>query len=255
MFRAFCIAAALLYSGGAAAKTASEACKLIARGESFVSCPEDLTARVRDAAYPVPAEVTLENGVMTLRGSIKKETADTALALLETAPPFLQVRLDSPGGSPDAAIRIGRKLREKKARVTLEDGALCLSACNFVYMGGLIREAQDSAVFGAHAFDLRCMKREHQHKIAQLAEQETRYAYDMGVSKCFIPEVMFNHATNSLYCVSPEERARYNIDNAGAKEPGKLPPCEADITSLMEEIKQIVRSVKKEAIQEIRQEY
>ena len=52
---------------------------------------------------------------------------------------FLSVELNSPGGSVDAAMKIGRILRKEGPIVDVKKGALCLSACVLILAGGATR--------------------------------------------------------------------------------------------------------------------
>jgi hypothetical protein len=52
---------------------------------------------------------------------------------------FLSVELNSPGGSVDAAMKIGRILRKEGPIVDVKKDALCLSACVLTLAGGATR--------------------------------------------------------------------------------------------------------------------
>jgi hypothetical protein len=52
---------------------------------------------------------------------------------------LLSVELNSPGGSVDAAMKIGRILRKEGPIVDVKSGALCLSACVLILAGGTTR--------------------------------------------------------------------------------------------------------------------
>jgi hypothetical protein len=227
---------------------AKQACARMSAAQEYISCPENLAARVLEKAYPSPARIERTAKSLHIYGFISTTTVVAAEEALQNAPPFFPVYIDSPGGSPGAAMQIGRILREKEARTILNDDSVCISACNFLFMSGRIRKASAKAVFGSHSFDLRCMKREHQNKIAQMAEQEVRFAFDMGISKCFLPEIMFRYRQDQIYCVSPEQMDRYNLDNiTQISKGGVMPECNAETERLMAEIKQIGRAVEAEA--------
>jgi hypothetical protein len=52
---------------------------------------------------------------------------------------FLSVELNSPGGSVDAAMKIGRILRKEGPIVDVKKSSLCLSACVLILAGGTTR--------------------------------------------------------------------------------------------------------------------
>lgn len=87
--------------------------------------------------------------VMQISGEI---TDDTAIALENTISrvrntaeanqytfTFLSVELNSPGGSVDAAMKVGRILRKEGPIVDVKNGAHCLSACVLILAGGATR--------------------------------------------------------------------------------------------------------------------
>lgn len=104
--------------------------------------------------YAQPAESTAKPQTLTLRiqGGITKElTAKVKDALQKvTGDPFpagLIVLLDSPGGDGIVAMEVGRLLREAHAHVFVT--GKCSSACIFIFMGGVVRQAPDGAL-GIH---------------------------------------------------------------------------------------------------------
>ena len=76
------------------------------------------------------AAIALENTISRVR--------NTAEASQYTFT-FLSVELNSPGGSVDAAMKIGRVLRKEGPIVDVKKGALCLSACVLILAGGATR--------------------------------------------------------------------------------------------------------------------
>ena len=62
----------------------------------------------------------------------------------------MTVRLHSPGGSVADALAIGRALRDGGFSTTMIAGDICLSACPYVFVGGVERDADPSAMIGVH---------------------------------------------------------------------------------------------------------
>jgi hypothetical protein len=60
------------------------------------------------------------------------------------------VVLNSPGGSLEDALAMGRLIREKRMATELEPGATCASSCPLVFAGGVERRAGAKAVIGIH---------------------------------------------------------------------------------------------------------
>ena len=61
-----------------------------------------------------------------------------------------EVVLNSPGGSVGDALDIGRRIRDAGVATRMEPGAVCLSACPYVFAGGTKRIAPDNAMLGVH---------------------------------------------------------------------------------------------------------
>jgi hypothetical protein len=58
--------------------------------------------------------------------------------------------LDSPGGSLQDALAIGRLIRERKFATEVENGRACASACPLIFAGGVERRAALKAAIGVH---------------------------------------------------------------------------------------------------------
>lgn len=86
---------------------------------------------------------------VALRGAIAPGDAERVVPLLRENAPG-RVTLDSPGGSVRDALAIGRALRALAAETVLEDAAICLSACPYVFAGGTVRRVAETARLGVH---------------------------------------------------------------------------------------------------------
>jgi hypothetical protein len=101
--------------------------------------------------YTVYKDGNLHDIVMW--GAIDKCDEARLRRVLQIARPIGTISLVSPGGSLDEAFAMGRTLREFGATTLIEDGNKCISACNFLFMGGAIRMMEPSGVFMVHMFD------------------------------------------------------------------------------------------------------
>lgn len=86
---------------------------------------------------------------LLLRGAIAPGDGARIVADLRRQSPGV-VALDSPGGSVDDALTIGRMLRADGIDTLVEAGAICLSACPYVFAGGVARSAAENARIGVH---------------------------------------------------------------------------------------------------------
>jgi hypothetical protein len=61
-----------------------------------------------------------------------------------------EVYLNSPGGSVDDALAIGRRLRGLEVLTALSGADVCLSACPYILAAGTLREVAPDALVGVH---------------------------------------------------------------------------------------------------------
>jgi hypothetical protein len=67
-------------------------------------------------------------------------------------PGIKEVWLFSPGGSLQDGLEIGRIIRAHRIVTRVPNGARCISACNFMFMGGVLRYVGASATIEVHMF-------------------------------------------------------------------------------------------------------
>ena len=100
----------------------------------------------------MPSQLTLiDDGpnVVLLRGAISPGDGARVVAELRSRSPAT-VALDSPGGSVSDALEVGRNLRQIGVDTQLKDGAICLSACPYMFVGGVMRTVANDARLGVH---------------------------------------------------------------------------------------------------------
>ncbi|MBF9034354.1 hypothetical protein HKCCE2091_08895 [Rhodobacterales bacterium HKCCE2091] len=111
-----------------------------------VEFPDDLPPRL---------EFTVETGdarsVVLINGPITPGDAERFEAFLAAEGGLtLPVVINSPGGAVAEALTIGRALREAEARTIILPGAICLSACPYMFAGGVDREVSRRGAVGMH---------------------------------------------------------------------------------------------------------
>jgi hypothetical protein len=60
--------------------------------------------------------------------------------------------LGSPGGDLEEGLQIGRIIHQAKLAVRIPSDGICVSACNFIFLGGLIRTIEVNGKFIVHLF-------------------------------------------------------------------------------------------------------
>ncbi len=118
--------------------------------------PGDQTRRFTDTPNlpgrddPLPDRLLLieRAGVWHLEGAIAPGDADRIARQLGRISGA--VALNSPGGSVEDALRLGRAFRLSGIATQLQAGAICLSACPYLLAGGTQRTVDSTASVGVH---------------------------------------------------------------------------------------------------------
>jgi hypothetical protein len=91
------------------------------------------------------------DGRLMATGVIFPGTADAFAAEIAKRGSYVKtVVLQSPGGSVQDALAMGRLIRQKNFRTEVEAGHYCASSCPLVFAGGLERRAGVKALIGVH---------------------------------------------------------------------------------------------------------
>ncbi|MEZ5784805.1 MAG: hypothetical protein R3D70_25190 [Rhizobiaceae bacterium] len=150
---------------------------------------------------------------LRIRGAVAPGDSDRIVEALESARPAL-ILFDSPGGSVEDALAIGRAVRDVGAATLLDKGAVCFSACPYMFVGGTEREVSETARVGVH-----------QHSFGQstvlpafLAVEDIqkgqagvlRHLEDMGIDLRIMGPAMATPA-EEIYILTPDELREWNV--------------------------------------------
>ncbi|CAM3089474.1 hypothetical protein PANO111632_02505 [Paracoccus nototheniae] len=115
--------------------------------------PSDPARPGGPAMRPMPEALEFDaaDGTLQMSGQIAPGDADRFAEWLErTRPEVTAVALDSSGGSVSDALAIGRTIRAAGYDTTVQDGAVCMSACPYMLAGGVGRAVANGGVVGVH---------------------------------------------------------------------------------------------------------
>ena len=86
-------------------------------------------------------------------GGIGAGDAGRFAAALAAAGAIYEVQFFSPGGLLDEGLQMGYTVRARQLATRVPQGARCASACNFAFMGGVVRSIDEGARFEVHMFE------------------------------------------------------------------------------------------------------
>ena len=168
---------------------------------------------------PLPDRLTLgpldADGAMPLEGTIAPGDAPRIVQQLEEmATPPSRLILNSPGGSVQDALELGRSFREAGYRTAMRDGDICYSACPYLLAAGVARTIPEDASVGVHqhyfgestilpAFvAVEDIQRGQGEVMAYLAE--------MGIDPMVMQHALVT-PPDEIYLLLPEELTRYRF--------------------------------------------
>lgn len=188
--------------------------------------PGDQTRRYRlpsrPGRTPLPARGELPDRLAftplaeagwALRGTVAPGDAARIVPSIEREAPR-RISLNSPGGSVEDALQIGRAIRAAGAETAVEAAAICLSACPYLLAAGVERSVAEGAAVGVH-----------QHYFGEssvlpafLAVEDVQrgqaqvmsYLAEMGVDPLLMRHALAT-APDKIYLLVAEELQRYRL--------------------------------------------
>lgn len=160
-------------------------------------------------------------GILSLTGTIDPGSAQRFADEIAARGEYVStVLLDSPGGSVDDALEMGRLILDKGLSTQVRNGGLCASSCPLIFVSGQERLAGRDAAIGVHQIYAAALSASPVDALAvagvamadaQSATAEiTRHLTSAGVDPA-----LWLHALETppdrLYYFSPEEMERYRL--------------------------------------------
>ncbi|MCA1774431.1 MAG: ATP-dependent Clp protease proteolytic subunit [Loktanella sp.] len=152
---------------------------------------------------------------LTMTGQIAPGDAARFADFIETqATPPEEVYLNSPGGSVDDALAIGRQLRTLEVLTALSGADVCMSACPYILAAGTRREVAPDALVGVHQHYFG----ENVALPAFLAVADIQrgqgevmtYLDEMGVDPLLMTHALAT-PPDEIYVLTPEQLALYGL--------------------------------------------
>ena len=191
--------------------------------------PGDQTRRFRpdrapNPGQPMPDTALPDRLILTpvsggraalLEGTIEPGDAERItkqLADLDPAPE--QVYLNSPGGSVQDALELGRYLRDEGLNTALRDGDICYSACPYLLAAGVARVVPESGSVGVHQHyfgESTILPAFVAVENIQRGQGEVmRYLDDMGIDPLVMQHALVT-PPDEIYVLLPDELRRYGF--------------------------------------------
>jgi hypothetical protein len=147
-----------------------------------------------------------------------------------------EIWLRSPGGNARVGNQAGRMIRENNLTTRIPAGWACFSACNFMFMGGIVRHVDNGGIFIVHMFTHTGDRAAIRSEVAQgedntvsligeieqssalLASEDNDFLIRMGISRALLTEVMYRQSAvqdqrnrSTRRCLTQAEVNRYNV--------------------------------------------
>jgi len=148
-----------------------------------------------------------------------------------------EIWLRSGGGNARIGNQAGTLIRNNNMTTRIPAGWACFSACNFLFMGGVVRHIDQGGLFIVHMFTFTSdptVRRQVaqgadssigvisdvEQNSALLASEDNDFLIRMGLYRTLLTEVMYQQravgdASNpsTMRCLTLEEARRYNVVN------------------------------------------
>jgi hypothetical protein len=231
MARKFSSALAMLALIGAQAASAQGA-----RDRNNPTCPSSPNWSTYPAMRFTVQQVNGHN-VLLAEGAID----DNLIPRLQQALNSFQgdeIWLRSPGGNARVGNQAGVLLRQNNMTTRIPAGWACFSACNFLFMGGLIRHIDPGGLFIVHMFTHTSDREAIRQQVARgenntigliadveqdsamLASEDNDFLIRMGLSRLLLTEVMYRQSAvgdgsdhSTMRCLTLQEARQYNVVN------------------------------------------
>jgi hypothetical protein len=178
------------------------------------------------------------HAIMLAEGQIDDNLIPRLEAFLRAHPEPYEIWLRSPGGNARVGTQAGRMIRDRRLNTRIPTGWACFSACNFMFMGGDMRNVDAGGLFIVHMFTHASEQNRQtirqqvargedttigmigdiEQDSALLASEDNDFLIRMGVRRTLLTEVMYRisavpdgRGRETMRCLTPAEITRYNV--------------------------------------------
>jgi hypothetical protein len=161
------------------------------------------------------------NGVLGLTGTIDAGSAQRFADEIAARGEYVStVLLDSPGGSVNDALEIGRLILERKLVTEVRNGGLCASSCPLIFASGSERIAGEDAAIGVHQIYAAALSASPVDAfsvagVAMADAQNVTAEVTRHLTTSGVDPALWLHALETppdrLYYFSPEEMQHYRL--------------------------------------------
>jgi hypothetical protein len=169
-----------------------------------------------------------EATIIALNGDVAEGDADAVEALIRSANQngrlVAALRLDSPGGSLNEAVKLADLIRRAKLPTMVAAGSRCASACFIVFAAGIEKFANYEAAIGVHGVSDKAGHETAQTEAATLAMARLASAY--GVPPRIIGQMVVTPAQDMAWLKPDDLRSMGAIMTGQAGRPAAPPAAD-----------------------------
>ncbi len=164
---------------------------------------------------PVRLNFERQGDVLILTGAIAVGDFDRfETYLIEEGADYTDIQLNSPGGSVNDALSIGRRLRKDNANTRMDGNDVCLSACPYILAAGVERQIDDDAQVGVHQhfFDVNTVLPAFLavEDIQRGQGEVMNYLITMGIDPAVMQHALVT-PPNEIYILLPDQLLAYGF--------------------------------------------
>ena len=159
---------------------------------------------------------------LTVSGAFSStEDLGAFFAAVDTADDLSAIVFDSPGGSIDKAMELGRLIRRLGLNTLQSRRLECASACALAFLGGVLRYAEPGSI-GMHKASFIEGRPENVDDAVAAVQQSTAdvigYLTEMGVDPALL-QVALSYDSNDIRYLSGSEMAKFRVTTPEENEP------------------------------------